>query len=181
MQTTKCPAKEFRKFAHSRRRIPVPSQDPHRPFPTHTHVFKILQRSTDGQRFCRLGRGGPRVARPQVPPCPCRIICAVCRGPSPYLRRTFAVPPLVHPRISLRNPNMKRPWYGVGTAQVRRRCGVESLQTMRSVALKRLRRICHQRWLEAFWVLRLSGGALTIIGGRGDATFRAILVGLVGG
>ena len=100
--------------------------------------------------------------------------------PTLHLRRTNAVPPLVHPRISLRNPNMKRPWYGVGTAQVRRRCGVESLQTMRSVALKRLRRICHQRWLEAFWVLRLSGGMLTIIGGRGDATFRAISVGWVG-
>ena len=43
------------------------------------------------------------------------------RYTSPYLRPTIAVPPLVHPRISPRNPNMKRPWYGVGTALVRSR------------------------------------------------------------
>ena len=38
--------------------------------------------------------------------------------PAPYLRRTIAVPGPLHVRISPRNPNMKRPWYGDGTAKV---------------------------------------------------------------
>ena len=39
-------------------------------------------------------------------------------GLPPDLPRTNAVPPLVHVRISLRNPRMKRPWYGDGTTMV---------------------------------------------------------------
>ena len=39
--------------------------------------------------------------------------------PSPLLRRTIAVPSLVHPRISSQNPNMKRRRYGDGTTMVR--------------------------------------------------------------
>ena len=50
------------------------------------------------------------------------FLCPTLPVPTPYLRRTIAVPPLVHPRISPRNPNMKRRRYGDGTAMVRRWC-----------------------------------------------------------
>ena len=51
------------------------------------------------------------------------LFCLVWAVHSLYQRRTIAVPPLVHLRISLRNPKMKRRRYGEGTAKVRRRCG----------------------------------------------------------
>ena len=47
------------------------------------------------------------------------FLCPTPSLPTPYLRRTIAVPPLVHPRISPRNPNMKRRRYGDGTAMIR--------------------------------------------------------------
>ncbi len=48
------------------------------------------------------------------------LFCLVWAVHSLYQRRTIAVPPLVHLRISLRNPKMKRRRYGAGTALVRR-------------------------------------------------------------
>ena len=51
-----------------------------------------------------LERGGAE--RSECPPFPYRIVYGGFTVPSPHLRPTIAPPPLVHPRISLRNPRM---------------------------------------------------------------------------
>ncbi len=88
MQTTKCPAKEFRKFAHSCRRIPPSSLDLHRTFPMRTHAFKYCRGLLMDNDFVdSVGAGR------ELPAHKCRPALAASSARSAEgLRRTIVVP-----------------------------------------------------------------------------------------
>ena len=88
------------------------------------------------------------------------------------MRRTIAVPPLVHPRISPPNPRVQRRWYGVGVGMVRRmRARCAPRRGARDIAASRSKKAA----------LRLGGGggifALDLGGRAGGPPHSAFGVG----